>query len=99
MSKRNLYIKKILNCIVWGVSYVEVTVVTLCEQVPNGRTTTSNNTVCQPILWKKPIKDWDELLRYGKHPDRFFIKRQLFTFRESALPRQKENKLPFAHLT
>ena len=65
MSKRNLYIKKILNCIVWGVPYVEVTVVTLCEQVPNGRTTTSNSTTCQPILWKKPIKDWDELLRYG----------------------------------
>lgn len=55
VKKKSIY-KKILNCIVWGVSYVEVTGVTLCEQVPNGRTTTSNNTVCQPILWKKPIK-------------------------------------------
>ncbi len=31
----------------------EVGVATLCEQVPNGRSTNFKCTVCQPTLWKK----------------------------------------------
>lgn len=33
--------------------YVGIDVTSLCEQVLNGCNITSNNTVCQPILWKK----------------------------------------------
>ena len=50
----------------WASPHVGVAVKPFYEQVLNGRVITSNNTACQPILWIKPIKDWDELLRYGK---------------------------------